>query len=261
MHRMKPPSLRRRIAAAAVLAAAMTTSAACRSAARRTTPVPPPAGPTVLGPAATVSSIVHAGDQQQSQQQQSAPPPTGTDVAADVHFMQGMIHHHAQALEMVALMPSRTTREDMRLLGQRIDVSQRDEIKLMRQWLLAHHEAAPDPEAHQMMHHDMMPHDSAMAGGGHAMAMGGMDMPAMPGMLTPEQMAQLAQASGTAFDRLFLRDMIHHHEGALKMVADLFATPGAGQDPEVFRFASDVEADQRAEIARMQALLAQLPKE
>ena len=250
---MKRPSSRRIAAAAMFATVAMT--AACRHAA---TPVPPPAGPTILGPAATVSSIAHSDDDKKRQGQEQAAPsssPHGTDVAADVGFMQGMIHHHAQALQMVALVPSRTTREDMKTLAQRIDVSQRDEISLMRHWLEDHHEAVPSAEAHAAMM--MMHHDSAGAGNAHGMAM---DMPAMPGMLTPEQMAELAKAQGPAFDRLFLRDMIQHHEGALKMVADLFATPGAGQNSEVFRFASDVEADQRAEIARMQALLAKLPE-
>jgi uncharacterized protein (DUF305 family) len=152
--------------------------------------------------------------------------------AADVRFMQGMIGHHAQAIEMTALVPSRTTREAMKLLAQRIEVSQRDEIAMMRGWLRARGQSVPDVHA---SHHD-----------GGAL---------MPGMLTPVEMAQLAAASGPAFDRLFLESMIKHHDGALVMVQDLFATPGAGQDPEIFAFASDVDADQRMEIARMSALL------
>jgi uncharacterized protein (DUF305 family) len=151
---------------------------------------------------------------------------------ADVRFMQGMIGHHAQAIEMTALVPSRTTREAMKLLAQRIEVSQRDEIAMMRGWLRARGQSVPDVHA---SHHD-----------GGAL---------MPGMLTPVEMAQLAAASGPAFDRLFLESMIKHHDGALVMVQDLFATPGAGQDPEMFAFASDVDADQRMEIARMSALL------
>lgn len=153
-----------------------------------------------------------------------------------------MIGHHAQALEMSALVPSHTKSESMQLLAERITVSQRDEIKLMQHWLQDRHEEAPDPmsghEHHAGMHHE---HGALM-----------------PGMLTPEEMAQLAAASGTDFDRLFLQFMIRHHEGALTMVAKLFGTPGAGQEAEVFRFATDVEADQRAEIKRMQALLARL---
>jgi uncharacterized protein (DUF305 family) len=159
--------------------------------------------------------------------------------AADARFMQHMIGHHAQALEMTKLVPSRTRREDMRLLAQRIDVSQRDEIGLMRQWLQQRREEVPSPEAH---------HHAAM---GHA--------PLMPGMLTAAQLEQLTKASGTEFDRLFLENMIRHHEGALTMVKDLFATPGGMQETETYRFATDVEADQRAEIARMRALLAKLP--
>ncbi|HTJ22069.1 MAG TPA: DUF305 domain-containing protein [Gemmatimonadaceae bacterium] len=156
--------------------------------------------------------------------------------------MQGMIAHHAQAITMAELIPPRTTRRDIQLLGQRIAVSQQDEIALMRHWLEAHHETVPDPREHE--HH------------------AGMLMPAdtlMPGMLTADQMAKLAAAKGDDFDRLFLRGMIQHHGGALQMVARLFASQGAAQDPEVFRFASDVDADQRAEIARMQRLLDDMP--
>jgi uncharacterized protein (DUF305 family) len=167
--------------------------------------------------------------------------------AADVRFMQGMIGHHAQALEMVALLPSRTAREDLRLLAERIRVSQESEIRSMQQWLRAHGEEVP------------------MAGAGHAgmdhaaLDHGAMDHALMPGMLTPGQMAALAASTGPAFERLFLQSMIRHHEGALQMVAELFATQGAAQEPQVFSFASDVDADQRAEIARMQALLGRLP--
>lgn len=158
---------------------------------------------------------------------------------ADTRFMQQMIGHHAQALEMTKLVPSRTRRADMRLLADRIDVSQRDEIGLMRQWLQQRREEVPSPDAH---------HHAAM---GHA--------PLMPGMLTAAELAQLANATGTDFDRLFLENMIRHHEGALTMVKDLFGTQGAAQETETYRFATDVEADQRAEIARMRALLAKLP--
>ncbi len=158
--------------------------------------------------------------------------------AADVAFMRGMIAHHAQAITMAELIPARTNRREIQLLGQRIAVSQKDEIALMRHWLEAHHETVPDTGAHE--HHEGM----AMAGD-----------TLMPGMLTAAQMAKLSAATGGDFDRLFLRGMIQHHGGALQMVARLFAAQGAAQDPEVFRFASDVDADQRAEIARMQRLL------
>jgi uncharacterized protein (DUF305 family) len=160
--------------------------------------------------------------------------------AADVRFMQGMISHHAQALAMVALIPDHTTRQDMRLLGKRIEISQRDEIGLMQHWLEDRHQEVPTVDAH------------------HMASMPGMQMPGgmlMPGMLTPEQMDQLAKASGPQFDRLFLEGMIRHHQGALTMVSQLFGTNGAGQEAEAFRFASDVDADQRAEIRRMQAML------
>ena len=152
--------------------------------------------------------------------------------AADIKFMQGMIGHHAQAVEMVGLLQSRTTRDDMRALGLRIEVSQNDEMRFMRGWLDAHGQAQPSPHAHH--------------GDGATL---------MPGMLTADEMARLADAHGPGFDRLFLEGMIKHHAGALTMVHDLFAVAGAGQDPEVFAFASDVDADQRMEIERMRALL------
>jgi uncharacterized protein (DUF305 family) len=164
---------------------------------------------------------------------------------ADVRFMQGMIGHHSQALAMVALIPSRTNRPDLRALGERIRVSQQDEIALMKQWLRDRHQEIPMTD---------MAHDSASA---HAMQMPGMAMSdtLMPGMLTPQQMTALAAANGAEFETLFLKDMIQHHEGALTMVAKLLGTTGSGQEPEVFRFAAEVDTDQRAEIARMAALL------
>jgi len=165
--------------------------------------------------------------------------------AADVRFMQGMIGHHAQALVMVALIPDRTTRADLRALGERIRVSQTDEIKLMQQWLRERNQTVPDPTAqhqHQMMNMPGMPTSDTL----------------MPGMLTAEQLAELGKAQGADFEKLFLKDMIQHHEGALAMVATLLGTTGSGQEPEVFRFAAEVDADQRAEIARMSALLDRL---
>ena len=151
---------------------------------------------------------------------------------ADVRFMQGMIGHHAQALEMTALRAARSTAEDIRLLALRIDISQTDEIRFMREWLTARGEPVPDAHAHH--------------------AQGAV---LMPGMLTPDEMARLAAANGAAFDRLFLEFMITHHEGALVMVRQLFESAGAAQESEVFGFASEVEADQGAEIARMMMLL------
>jgi uncharacterized protein (DUF305 family) len=161
--------------------------------------------------------------------------------AADVRFMQGMIHHHAQALAMTSLVPTRTRRDDMRLLAERIDVSQRDEIRLMEQWLRSRHEEVPTLDAHHG-HHDAASHSALM-----------------PGMLTEDELARLAQATGPEFDRLFLQDMIRHHEGALTMVSELFGSSGAAQESETYRFASDVDSDQRAEITRMRALLQSLP--
>jgi uncharacterized protein (DUF305 family) len=172
-------------------------------------------------------------------------PPRYT--AADVRFMQGMIGHHAQALAMTALIPARTSRQDIRSLGQRIEVSQRDEIAMMKQWLKDRHQQVP---ANDAMH-------DHKAAADHSMNMPGMAMSdtLMPGMLTTEQLAELARTSDDEFDRLFLKDMIRHHEGALVMVASLLATTGSAQEAEVFRFASEVDSDQRAEIARMSALL------
>jgi uncharacterized protein (DUF305 family) len=172
------------------------------------------------------------------------------NVPADVQFMQGMVAHHAQALAMVALIPDHTKRPEMQLIGERISISQHDEIKMMQHWLEDHHEPVPTVDANNVV---TMP-GMQMAG----MQMSGNTM-MMPGMLTEEQMAQLKKASGAEFDRLFLQGMIQHHEGALKMVATLLNTNGAAQAPEVFAFASDVDADQRAEIKRMRTVLDALP--
>ncbi|MEQ1642066.1 MAG: DUF305 domain-containing protein [Pyrinomonadaceae bacterium] len=161
--------------------------------------------------------------------------------AKDVEFMQGMIMHHAQAVEMVALMGSRTENRELLLLGARIRQSQSDEISFMTRWLRTRGEPAAMPMAE-------------MAGtnshGSHAGS-----MMTMPGMLSARQMSELAKAKGKDFDRLFLFGMIQHHEGALVMVRDLFDTAGSGQDAELFNFASDVDSGQRAEIKIMQAML------
>ncbi|HEX8851310.1 MAG TPA: DUF305 domain-containing protein [Gemmatimonadaceae bacterium] len=177
--------------------------------------------------------------------------PALTGHAADVRFMQDMIAHHGQAIVMAALVPTHSTRDDMKLLAQRIDVSQHSEIATMQQWLRDHGETVPSPDA-SAMGRDMQGHD--MAGMAHDSAA----MPLMPGMLTDAELARLGAARGAEFDRLFLQFMIRHHQGALSMVGDLFSTPGAAQDPQVFGFASDVDTDQRAEIARMKSLLAAL---
>jgi uncharacterized protein (DUF305 family) len=156
---------------------------------------------------------------------------------ADVEFMQGMILHHSQAVEMTALIPSQTENKDLRSLGARISSSQSSEIKFMRRWLAARGESA------------------SMATGMPGMDMTCETMALMPGMLTPEQMDLLRKAKGAEFDRLFLAGMIQHHNGALVMVKDLFDTAGAGQDADLFNFATDADNTQRAEIKIMQTML------
>lgn len=170
---------------------------------------------------------------------------------ADVAFMQGMIHHHAQALEMTALISDRTTTPAIRQMGLRMEISQADEIAIMERWLRERGLDVPEwrPSAsgehagHAGMDHGAMGHDMDMDDG------------MMPGMLTPEQMAQLEAAEGRAFDRLFLELMIQHHEGALAMVRDLYNSPGAAQESIVYHFASEVDADQDIEIRRMRQIL------
>ena len=155
---------------------------------------------------------------------------------AEVMFMQGMIGHHAQAVEMVQLLNQNSDNVDMKRLGLRIQVSQDDEMNMMRTWLKDRGQEIPGPHAH---------HEP-----------GGF----MPGMLTSEEMATLAAAKGKEFDRLFLMGMIKHHGGAISMVEELFKTPGAGQEGGIFAFASDVDSDQRMEIDRMGAMLKELIK-
>jgi uncharacterized protein (DUF305 family) len=144
---------------------------------------------------------------------------------ADIAFMQGMIMHHSQAVEMTALIPSHTTNRHIQTLGAKISSSQSDEMSFMKRWLLVRGQSTS------------------------------MSMPEMPGMLTPKQMVALRAARGAAFDRLFLAGMIQHHNGALIMVKDLFAAPGAGQDADLFNFATDADNSQRAEIKIMQNML------
>jgi uncharacterized protein (DUF305 family) len=163
-------------------------------------------------------------------QAQASPRERPAPLPAETRFLQGMIGHHAQAVTMAALVESRTTSRVVRLIAERITVSQQDEIALMRRWLTARGVTPSDP-AHA--HHDLH--------GDHQ----------MPGMLTTAQLDTLAAARGIDFDRAFLRYMIQHHKGAIVMVRELFATPGAGQESALNRFARDVSTDQRAEIARM----------
>ena len=166
----------------------------------------------------------------------------------DVEFMQGMIMHHAQAVEMTALMESHTYNKNLRLLGTRISHSQSDEMNFMKRWL----ETRGEPTTMKM------PEMKGMDMPG--MSMPGMDMSShnqmlMPGMLTAKQMDALRKATGAEFDHLFLTGMIQHHGGALVMVKDMFETAGAGQDAEIFNFATDVDSGQRAEIRIMQTML------
>lgn len=168
---------------------------------------------------------------------------------ADVEFMQGMIMHHSQAVEMTALITSHTENKDLRSLGARISSSQSDEIKFMQRWLAARGEPV-SMEMAGMSDMDKSDHSSAP-----------MAMALMPGMLTPEQMDALRKAKGTEFDRLFLIGMIQHHNGALIMVKDLFDNAGAGQDADLFDFATDADNTQRAEIKIMQTMLEKKPLE
>jgi len=161
---------------------------------------------------------------------------------ADVDFMQGMILHHAQAVEMTAMIPSHTQNKDLGLLGARISSSQSDEIKFMKRWLAARGESVP--KAMPKMPGMDMPHEASRE-----------NMAQMPGMLTPQQMEALHRARGVEFDRLFFLGMIQHHNGALTMVKDLFDAAGAGQDAELFNFATDADNTQRAEIRIMETML------
>jgi uncharacterized protein (DUF305 family) len=153
---------------------------------------------------------------------------------ADVAFMQGMIHHHAQALRMTALVPEHTANPRFHQMARRIEISQNDEIAMMRTWLRDRGLESPDVDAHAGM------------------------LMSMPGMLTDEQMRTLQDARGVEFERHFLQFMIQHHGGALVMVNELFATPGAAQESTVNFFANEVDADQTIEIRRMQQMLQEL---
>jgi uncharacterized protein (DUF305 family) len=165
--------------------------------------------------------------------------------AADVHFMNGMIGHHAQAIVMAKMAPTHGASPSVQTLAARIINAQQDEIATMQRWL--GDRGQPVPELHfmglEVMLHGVAGHDHGQ----------------MPGMLSMEQMKALDAARGAEFDRLFLTGMIQHHQGAIVMVRELFATDGAGQDEQVFKFASDVQVDQNTEIARMELMLSALP--
>src|SRR3989454_3831945 len=178
----------------------------------------------------------------------SPAPQRGTEggrppyTAADVRFMAGMIGHHAQAVLMAGWAPSHGASPAVRVLCERIVGAQKDEIAFVQRWLREHNEVVPpaDPRGHGMP---------------------GLDHPLlMPGQLTPDQMAQLDAARDREFDRLFLTFMIQHHQGAITMVAQLLAAPGAAQDGPIFRFAADVNADQTTEIDRMTRMLDNLKR-
>lgn len=191
-----------------------------------------PAGGSAPVTESSAPSFVQAGapgspSRQVSASRTGGPPAVHT--AADVSFMQGMIGHHAQALVMTEMVPSRSSSDGMRLLARRIEVSQDSEIEMMGQWLRQRGETVP--RTHDHMHH------------------------LMPGMLSDAQLAEMRAATGIEFERLFLRYMIGHHEGALTMVAELFASEGAAQDTDIYQFASDVDSDQRMEIRRMRQML------
>ena len=160
----------------------------------------------------------------------------------DVEFMQGMIMHHAQAVEMTALIQARTENKELRLLGARISQSQSDEMNFMKRWLEVRGEPTSIP---------MPAMSSSHSHGGHTSG----NQMMMPGMLSPQQMSELAKAKAKDFDRLFLAGMIQHHIGALVMVKDLHDTAGAGQDAELFNFTTDVDSGQRAEIKIMETML------
>jgi uncharacterized protein (DUF305 family) len=232
-----------------VAAGVLASSAACASAGAATPATPaadPHAGhqmpaaaspqPAIPAPAATPSPLL-PGD----------PPPRPELVrqpysTADVKFMQGMIPHHAQALIMAGWAKSNGASPQLQLMCERMVISQRDEIAFMRTWLRDRGQMVPLPDAkHMTMEHDGMKHDMLM-----------------PGMLTDAELAELGKARGKDFDRLFLIGMIKHHQGAIGMVEELFASHGAAQDDHVYLYASDVYADQQAEIERMQLMLAAL---
>ncbi len=167
--------------------------------------------------------------------------PPKAPFGADVEFMQGMIMHHSQAVEMVDLLRTRGKSPALRAFGEKIAISQTDEIGFMKRWL----EDRGKPTTMQMDHSKMT-----------ADQMKNMKMNMlMPGMLTPAQMTALTKAKGAQFDHLFLTGMIQHHGGALTMVDDLFNTPGAGQDPVLFDFATDIDNTQSAEIKLMRGML------
>jgi uncharacterized protein (DUF305 family) len=207
--------------AACVLVAATLGAAACAS----TTRASSASGATIISPTGKSPAAIAAAD--------SGRPPF---TKADVDFVSGMIGHHAQAVLMAGWAPSHGASASLQGLCERIVVAQRDEIRFMQRWLRDRKLPVPDGDTSHMM-------------------MTGMDMKLMPGMLTPEELQALDKARGPDWDRLFLQDMIKHHNGAIEMVETLFASQGAVQDEDVFKFASDVHVDQITEVNRMTLML------
>lgn len=218
-----PPA---RFTASVTLLAASLALSACASATTSSTA----SGATIINPGGRSPAAIAAADS-------GRPPYT----KADVEFISGMIGHHAQAVLMAGWAPSHGASPSVQALCERIVVAQRDEIKFMQRWLRERKEPVPNDDTSHMM-------------------MAGMDMKLMPGMLTPEQLTELDKARGAEFDRLFLKDMIQHHNGAIEMVETLFASNGAGQDEDVFKFASDVHVDQITEVNRMTLMLQGMAK-
>jgi uncharacterized protein (DUF305 family) len=235
---------------------------------------PPTVRPGAPGQPSQTLSAAEAGQVQ-------LPPHT----EADVRFMQDMIHHHLQAVEMAGMVVERTENVDLRLLARKIEASQADELLMMQSWLRARGESAPglpEPDAADHAGHGTQTAASVQAtaaghaghGGaaaqsaatGHAGHAGHTDHAdhgdgeamSMPGMLSDEQLEALRSARGLAFDRMFLEFMIYHHLGAIEMVQALFATAGGGQEGEVYQFAAHVDSDQKIEIERMRRLLSSL---
>jgi uncharacterized protein (DUF305 family) len=212
----------------------------CATSPRTSPPAPvtpaPAAAPAPAPSAARSASAAASAHDEHAQHDMGTGKPTipagALYTEADVRFMQGMIAHHAQAIHMSRMAPSHGASARLTRFAHKIDLSQAGEIVLMQEWLRANGQVAPDTSAWRTM--------------------------TMHGMLTAEELARLDAARGPAFDRLFLEFMIRHHEGALKMVADLFATPRAGQDVDVSVLANDVETTQTAEIGLMRQMLTEL---
>ena len=211
-----------RRAALALLIAAMTGCASTSHGAASTV-TPAPAKPAAQS--STTAAVLNA---------------TPHWTPADAEFMTGMIGHHAQAVLMAGWAPTHGAGQAVKGLCERIVVGQRDEIALMQRWLREWKQPVPEADASM----DMMP---------------GMEHMLMPGMLTADQLNQLNHATGSEFDQMFLAFMIRHHQGALIMVKKLIETPGGARDDAIFKFVSDMNADQTTEINRMNLMLAGIP--